>query len=98
MRRFALLIGHNLGEPGEDLAALGHLGLVGDRGDQEAPADVEGGRVVLGEEDRPVVPVVVEELLDGVHLGRRREGELPMLPVGGEGPAPLQYFIAAIGF
>ena len=44
--------------------SLGRLGVVGDDGKAEGGSDTVGGRVVGGENDRAVVPVDLEQLVD----------------------------------
>ena len=74
----------------EDAGALGDLRLVGDDRQQEPARQGVRSAVALGEEQRAVAPVPVQQLLDVGELGRRRERDLLVALVGGHGAPPLR--------
>src|SRR5690554_777666 len=76
------------GERREDGAPLAHLRLVCDGGDQKPPRDGVGGRVILREDQRSIVPMLAEEVVDIFELLWRAEGELALPPICLHGAPP----------
>ena len=70
----------------QDPDALGDPGLVGDDRRQKAAGQRVGGVVALGEQQRAVAPVPVQQRLHVGQLGGRRERELLLALVRGQCP------------